>query len=215
LTKITIDTASCLGAKAVVLHCGRVEIEDFTRRLICLLLAKGKESREFKALKARAIRERGLAAGAFFENSLKSLGELERYAQRRQVRLGIETRFYFREIPSFPETLTILKEFRGSVISYWHDTGHAQLMEDLGFSRHKDYLEAYGGRLLGVHLHDLRDGQDHLAPLKGKINFALLKPYLKKDTIRIIEAHHPARPQELIRARVFLEQTLGRPSPSY
>ncbi|MCX5697656.1 MAG: sugar phosphate isomerase/epimerase [Candidatus Omnitrophica bacterium] len=208
-TKVSIDTARRLGARSVVLHCGRVEIMDVTRRLIKLRLVKGRQSPEFKALKARAIRERESVSGQFFENTLRSLEQLEGYARRRQVRLGIETRFYFREIPSFAETGCILKKFSGSAISYWHDTGHAQIMEELGFSRHKDYLDAYGDRLLGVHLHDILGCQDHLAPLKGNLNFSLLKPYLKKDTIRIIEAHYPAKARDLINARIFLERTLN------
>ena len=36
--KRTIDMASALGAKAVVLHCGRVEVVDRTRQLIVHLL---------------------------------------------------------------------------------------------------------------------------------------------------------------------------------
>lgn len=209
-TKVSIDTARRLGAQAVVLHCGRVDIEDNTRQLINLYRAgRGRCSAEFKALFFRSVKERGRAVEPFFENTLKSLEELERYARRRKVRLGIETRFYFREIPSFTETGKILDRFSGSCISYWHDTGHAQLMEDLGFCRHKDYLEAYGTRLLGVHIHDILDCQDHLAPLRGKLDFTLLKAYLKRNTIRVIEAHYPAEAKDLIKAREYLEQALN------
>ncbi|MCX5713619.1 MAG: TIM barrel protein [Candidatus Omnitrophica bacterium] len=208
-TKVSIDTARRLGAQAVVLHCGRVEIEDLTRKLIKLYLDKGRSSPAFKALKSRAIKEREAAVGPFFENTLRSLEQLERYARLKHIRLGIETRFYFREIPSFAETGQILKRFSGSSVSYWHDTGHAQLMEDLGFSGHKDYLDAYGDRLLGMHLHDILDCQDHLAPLKGKLNFRMFKPFLLKDTIRVIEAHYPAEAVDLQKARIFLERVLN------
>jgi len=57
-TKITIDTAKRLAAKAVVLHCGRVEIPDRTRQLIDLYEQGLNETKEFKILKDDVAKER-------------------------------------------------------------------------------------------------------------------------------------------------------------
>jgi sugar phosphate isomerase/epimerase len=209
--KVSIDTASRLGAKVVVLHCGRVEIADYTRQLINFYNQGKNNSAEFLELKEKMLRERALEAEKFLAQTLISIEELNAYAKVKGVLLGIETRFYHREIPSINEIEVILDKFINSQVYYWHDTGHAQLMENLGLARHKDFLERYGGRLIGVHLHDIMGCQDHLAPLQGEIDFTILKPYLKENTLKIIEAHHPATAEELIKSRNFISKIYDEP----
>lgn len=206
-TKRTIDTAVSLNARAVVLHCGRVEVKDRTRDLINLYEANNKETPEFASLREDIVRERDSLAKKYFEKALASLDELNSYAKKRGILLGVETRFYYREIPSFEEIGLILKEFQGSNIFYWHDTGHAQLMENLGLRKHLDFLNSYSRSMLGIHLHDITACCDHQAPSSGELNFKILTPYLKQETIKVIEAHYPATPQEILKGEKFLEDT--------
>jgi len=205
-TKKTIETAARLNARAVVLHSGRVEIPDFTRQLINLYAADKKNSPEFSRLRGEAIRQRDKASAPFFSSALKSLEELVSYADKLGIFLGIETRFYYRETPAFEEIGIILKKFKGAGIFYWHDTGHAEIMERLGFNKHKDYLDAYGQDMLGIHLHNVSGCSDHQAPGNGEIDFNKIEPYLKPETIKVIEAHHPATADELIESRKILEK---------
>ena len=210
-TRRTIDTASKLGAKVVVLHCGRVEVPDSTRQLINLYNQGKNNASEFLSLKEKMIQERKLNSERFLVQALNSINELNNYAKSSGVFLGIETRFYYREIPNIEEIGVILDKFSNSQVYYWHDTGHAQLMENLGLARHKDFLEFYGRRLIGVHIHDLLGCQDHLPPLQGGIDFSILKPYLKQETLKVIEAHHPATAEELIKSRNFISQVYDEP----
>ena len=203
-TKRTIDTADILGARAVILHCGRVEVPDRTRELIDLCNKGLKGSTDFEEVKSRAIVEREDLSERFLEHALRSLDELNRYAQSKGISLGVETRFYYREIPSFQEIGTILDTFKGSNIFYWHDAGHAAIMDYIGLARQQDFLDAYAKEMIGIHLHDVLNGQDHMAPGKGKLDFNRFTPYLKKETIKVIEAHHPATAIDLAQSKEFL-----------
>ncbi len=190
--KRSIDTCARLNARAVVLHCGRVQVPCRTKDLIGLYSYGQKDSPQFIRLRDEIIRERKAKIRPYFDSLLKSLDELNAYASKQGVILGIETRIYYREIPSFEEIGRILTEFKDSNICYWHDTGHAQVMQELGFVRHQDYLDAYAGRLAGIHIHDVSGCRDHQAPGTGNLDFSFLTPYLKKDSIKILEIHHPA-----------------------
>lgn len=205
---ITIDTASRLKGKAVVLHCGRVEVADKTRHLIELYRSGMADSAAYSETKNRMIEERGRLVAPFFENACRSLEEINSYAQRKQILLGIENRFYYREIPSQEEIGIILKKFAGSNIRYWHDVGHGYIMHSLGLAQQNDYLGLYGGALAGMHLHDVKQLHDHLPPGEGEFQFSCLKPHLKEGTLLVIEAHHPATGKAIRDCLRLLKKTL-------
>ncbi len=69
----------------------------------------------------------------------------------------------------------------------------------------KELLDAYGKLLVGVHLHDVNGYSDHHVPGIGGVDFDLLKKYLKKDTIKILEIHPRETEKDLMGGVDFLK----------
>ncbi len=204
-TKATIKTASELGASHVVMHAGRIEIRDRIKELEC---AMGKRD-EYKKIKDEMSEERSKKAARYFERAASSIENLLSLAVKENIILGIETRYYHNEIPSMDEMRALMDRFKDRHIGYWHDAGHAQLYENLGFLKHKDVLENLGERIVGMHLHDIEGIDDHRAPLRGSFDFSILLPYIKKDTLLVLEPHYPATAEEVKRGTEYLSGLFG------
>lgn len=206
LTKLTIDNAKRLSARAVVLHTGKVEMEHTSRFLVKWYSRGLKDTDVFQKYKKEMVEERALKSEPFFKKMLESLKVLAEYAQKNNIILGVENRFYYQEIPSFEELAIVLDEFKNSHVFYWHDVGHAYILENLGLGAYHSHLEKYGQRIGGVHLHDVVGVEDHQAPLRGGVDFRQLVPYLKPDTIKVMELHPPATEDEIRKAKKYLEE---------
>jgi len=189
----TIQIASDLGARAVVLHLGRVHMDTLSLELFSLYDAGMTSSGEYisKLDEIRMLRDR--KKGKTLDMMLLSMDEIQNAAEKYDVNIGIENRYFFEESPSFEEMGAIFDKFGGERIGYWHDAGHAQVQENLGFVRVKDLLSAYGKFLVGFHLHDVKGHSDHHVPGIGEVDFELLKKYIKKDTVKILEIHPEKR----------------------
>ena len=201
VTKNTILYASKLKAEAVVLHAGRVEVKDRTRELAASVSQKAR----FESLRSEIMRERSAKKKDYFDSVIKSLGELVPYARSLGITIGIENRYYYREIPILEEFEEIFRNFSADELSYWHDVGHAEVFDRLGLVRHKDLLERFSHRLKGIHLHDIIGPiEDHKAPGSGTFDFRLIKPYLNKNTLKVLEPHQPATADEIRRSVEYL-----------
>lgn len=204
--RATIDWAGRLGAAAVVLHAGRVEIPERQRELAACI-ERGEDP---APLRAAMVDERASAAGSHLTAVIASLGELLDYARPRGIRLGIENRYYFREIPIAAEFDTLFRRFAPGGLFYWHDVGHAETSERLGLGRHRDLLDRFANRLLGIHLHDIIGlTQDHRAPGTGTFDFSVLRPYLTPQTIRVIEAGRHTTEADLATGADFIARVLA------
>lgn len=205
-TKRTVDTAARLKAEAIVVHSGRLDIKDRTREL-ARAIDKGMDVTILIKIMQKERNEE-LKKG-YLESLLKSIGEISDYSKNCGIKIGLENRFYFGELPSIEEFEVIFTQFNmDSNIYYWHDTGHAKVFENLKLSSHTEYLDKFLNRLIGTHLHDVKGTiNDHNAPLVGNFDFAALKPYLnKKDVLKVLEPHAPATSKEIRRGLEYLKE---------
>ena len=149
----TVAYASKLGAKAVDLHLGSIEMDDY-KETFRKYYKEGKiGSDEWKIFFNEVKKNRSQLSPYYLESALRSIEEIASYLPV-EVKIGIENRNYFHQVPDFTELKTILGNFPDSRIGYWHDCGHAQVQENMNWSKVSSWFSEFSHRLLGVHLHD-------------------------------------------------------------
>ncbi len=206
----TLELAERVKARLVVLHLGRVEMREYTDRLLELVAAGQRDTPKYRRLceeleaRREAVKERHLEA------AYELLRQVEEAARRRGLLLGIENREALEEVPFESDFPFFFFEFRGGVVRYWHDTGHAQIKENLGFIQHALHLESLAGELAGFHLHDVEfPGRDHRAPGQGTVDFAALRPFVKPEHIKVIELSPSLDRKEVLAGYAHLRNLWG------
>jgi sugar phosphate isomerase/epimerase len=202
----TIECAEDLGATAVVLHLGEVDMEPENERLYDLFKNHGLDTPEGRHFLECKLKERGEKKGSYLESVLSSLDRLNCEAEKRGILLGVENRYHYHEIPDFEEIGLILKRFSGGSIGYWHDIGHAHALERLGIVEPGSLLQSYGPLNVGVHIHDAIGSDDHRAPGTGEIDFVSLTDGLRCTPIKILEVHKKSDRLQLMRGRDMLKR---------
>jgi hypothetical protein len=61
-----------------------------------------------------------------------------------------------------------------------------------------------------MHIHDTRDGRDHLAPGMGHTDFTMLANYLQPDTIRTLELNRMVTVAEISAALDLVLEPLAQ-----
>jgi sugar phosphate isomerase/epimerase len=170
LTQQTLDVAQRVGARAVVIHGGRVRTMHNYREVLALV-AEGKFlSKAYADCKVEAVPVREAASARMLQRLEKALREVVPMAEQSGIKLGLENRERYEDVPSEREMLPFLERIGSSAVGYWHDFGHAQIKENLGFLHHRDWFAAAQSRLVGCHVHDVHwPNEDHLVPGSGEI----------------------------------------------
>jgi len=194
----TVEWARRFRARAVVLHLGRVVMEHHHQEILDLRLAG--RHKEADDILRRDLEARESIKEPYLEAALTSLSELAREVGG-DVLLGVETRVVYHEIPSFDEVALALEAIPPSAGGYWHDFGHAHILELIGAAKHDDFLAKYSDRLIGMHIHDAFRRQDHHALTQGTIDFRRLLPMVPKDAIDVLEIHPYASACDLAKSR--------------
>jgi len=195
----TINFAERLGAPNVILHCGRVVMPPVTAQLIEMASSGHHLSPEYARLKTRAVQRREQIAPKYIARLKDCLARIVDHAAAKGIRLGLESRQAYEEIPSEREFDDLLATYPAPTVGYWHDIGHVQIRHNLGFVDHAEWLSKVGPRLIGCHLHDVAwPGRDHQAPFTGgSVDYQKLIPLLPKGTLFVWEMS-PRRSHEEI-----------------
>jgi sugar phosphate isomerase/epimerase len=184
----TFDFAVRVKAPLVVLHLGSMELKDYGEKLETMLERGERHSPKYQKLLAEAIARREANKKGAMARLYDTLKILLPEAEKRGLLLGCENREAVQEIPIESDFENFLRDFDSPNVTYWHDCGHGQIKENLGFIHVPSHIEPLASRLAGFHIHDVQfPARDHCPPGSGTIDYAALKPFVKPGHIKVFE----------------------------
>ena len=170
--KRTIDLATQLGCRYIVIHPGGTGIDHSMESQLRKLFEAGKhDSSEFEGLREELISVRDKVKEAHLAATIKSLQVIGPYAFNANIAIALENRYHYYDIPLLDEMQTLLDLFDDIGWGFNYDVGHAQALDRLGFFKHEDWLIRYADRMIAAHLHDVVGIKDHQIPGTGDIDF--------------------------------------------
>ncbi len=206
----TIDFAQRLSAPFVVLHLGEVSMKPITDLLIGMAKNGGLLSRKYVHEKIRAVKKRERTAPVYLQRVKDCLKRIVDYAATKNVKLGLEGRRGYEEIPNERELPGLLDELNAPHVGYWHDFGHIQIKHNLGFLDHAEWLREIGPRTIGCHVQDcIWPAQDHQPPFSGDVDLANLVPLLPHGCAGVWEMSPRKNAAEIRRSRELWKQHFG------
>jgi len=206
--KASADFAASVGARAMILHAGRVPMRRGVRRLADLaeqgLIGTPKYQRQLE----RVLDKRGRAPKRHLDTLCESLAEILPHVERLGLVLGLENLPTCDAMPNEPEMQLLFDSFQTKALGYWHDAGHAQIRQHFGFIHHAGIVARFADRLAGLHLHDVAfPGSDHrMPPAGGTVDFSLFARFLGSDIPFVLE---PARGSDASSIRTAVDFLSG------
>ena len=212
----TLDFAASMGARAVVLHAGRVFLDSWLfgslgTRVLQDALSEDEnnpKSERYQKMLAKALRRRAKRAPKQFDSFCRSLDTLLPRFEKKGITLSLENLPSIEGFPDRDEMQLLHTRFAAAPLAYWHDMGHAQVREFFGWETHLDTARTLLPMTRGIHIHDtLPINNDHLPPGMGKTDFSAFAFYGAADIIRVFEPEPQTTPEALRKSLLMLRQT--------
>ncbi len=186
MTLKTLEVAAKFNAGYLVLHMGSVPMNPkrWTKKLTAMVGDGLQRNPKCVKLRHRFIRRREKIAPLYYGRAAEALAAIAERAAEAGVKLAVESRSRFEDMPSETEMVRLMDQFRDNPwVGYWHDFGHVQLKHNLGLLDHGRWLETMAPHLIGGHVHDVEwPARDHRVPYFGAtIHFASLVPRFPAD----------------------------------
>ena len=214
----TLDFAHQVKARKVVLHLGSVEFLWFNPagKLDAYLEAHPgadvANDAAYMKLLAKALTKMKGRMPPYWENTKAGLVQLLPYAEEKGVRLGFENREAFDELPldaDHPDLFTAMA--KPNACGYWHDTGHAQIKQDMGLLNHREHLEKNAPNAIGFHLHDVSaEGRDHQPIGTGKIDFEMVSSFWRPEHTLVLEFSPRLTTEQVLASKQRVEELVAK-----
>jgi sugar phosphate isomerase/epimerase len=206
----TLEFAARVHARLVVLHLGSIEMKHYTEKLLGMVGRGERQTAKYEKLCAELTKKREAKKAAFQGRTNEVLKKVLPEAERRGIKLGVENRQGLEELPLESDIPFLFQELNSPALVYWHDTGHGQIKENLGFIHHRLHVESLRGHLAGFHVHDVEfPGRDHCAPGSGMVDFAALKPLVKPEHLKVFEFSPVMKVEDLKRGVEHVKRIWG------
>ena len=181
MTLRTLELAAEFQAGYLVLHMGSVPMDSkkWTKPLTAMVEAGEGRSAGYVKEKLAFVRKREALGPRYYGRAIEALGKIAEKAAEYGVRLAVESRSRFEDMPTEREMVALQEHFAGNPwVGYWHDFGHVQLKHNLGLLDHRQWLETIAPHLIGGHVHDVEwPARDHRVPLTGTLVYEDLLPF--------------------------------------
>lgn len=212
----TLDFAASVGAKAVVLHAGRIFLKRFFSKMSTPTLAKaleaagGKEAPRYTKLLAKAVKRRSALAGKYYDGFCLSLDRLLPRFEELGITLALENLPSIEAFPDMSEMMMLKQRFDTPILAHWHDIGHGQVREYFGWEHHAEVVAALLPVTRGIHIHDaLPLMDDHLPPGTGKVDFKGLSGFGEARIIKVFEPGRDVPADEVEQSLRFVRTVWG------
>lgn len=203
--KRSIDLAVQLGAAAVIVHPGKVDIDTTPDTELRDLFRQGKvNTQEYAEARQEYIETRKAQARFNMSAVRQSIIELAEYAGERGIHLGLENRYHYFEIP-LPDELDELLNLGFKNVGFWYDVGHAETLDQMRFIAHEEWLRRFSARTIGTHLHDVIGIADHQFAGAGQIDWAMVARYLPANALRTCEFQNFNSAEQVAAGLQFLQ----------
>lgn len=209
-TAKTMEWASELEARRIVLHCGKVAMDPQLEVLQSYHSRGLSQSDEAQVFIRQRMEERDRLKSPYLDSLMWSLDRLLRLADRYEILLCLENRSHYHELPGADDFRLLFDEFKGAPIAYWHDVGHAQLNENLGIQFGNGLLEANADRLAGIHFHDCKDLDDHLPPGRGQVDYSSIIPHIGDGIPCVLELRPGTPDSDVADGLAFVRELLSQ-----
>jgi len=181
LTLRTLEVAAQFKAGYLVLHMGSAPMnpQKFTKALTAGVSEGHQHHPDYIKAKLAFIKKREKLGPLYYDRAVAALAKIADRAGELGIKLAIESRSRFEDMPTEREMLALQDHFADHPwIGYWHDFGHVQLKHNLGLLDHHEWLEKISHRIIGGHVHDVEwPARDHRVPFSGTLEYATLLDY--------------------------------------
>lgn len=198
-TTNTLRFAAEVGARCAVCHAGNVEMDHLSRTLWDLAADGRQHTPAFEKTKLKLQIDRDKRAPRQIQHLEDSISRILPVLDETGVSLCFENLPTWEAIPTEVELEQVLRKFNHPRLRYWHDIGHGQIRQNMGFINLERWLDRLSPWLAGMHVHDvLPPAMDHVMPPRGQVEFARLKKFAQMDIIRVIEPHTQTPPADIV-----------------